>query len=135
MNKCCLSGNVASSLELRYTNTTGKPVVNFSLAIREYYANKDNPPVFIDITVWDKLAIACNDNIHKGDRINVCGHLRTQSYLNQQQVKITRHYIEADSVEFDPRNIVPTSKNAPIFVEPHIAGMENTAAGDDDIPF
>lgn len=109
MNTWNGSGNVATAPTLRYTTTSGKAVINFNIAIRENI--KDKETTFVTVTAWDKLAEACNQYVHKGDFIIIKGHLRCKNYTDKENIKRTQHFIEAEQIEFDPRNAAVKSNN------------------------
>ncbi len=104
MNHWCGTGNVSNNIQMRYT-TNGKAVANFDVAINS--RQKDTPAVFLKITVWEKLAEACAKNILKGDKIVIEGKIKSHTYqsVKYPELRITDHYIEAYSIEFDPRNV------------------------------
>ena len=102
MNTWQCTGNVATAPTLRLTTTGGIPVINFNIGIREN--GKDRETTFVTITAWDKLADACNKYVHKGDFLVIKGHLRSRSYVDKDNIKRLQYYIEAEQIEFDPRN-------------------------------
>lgn len=102
MNTWQGTGNVATAPTLRLTTTGGIPVINFNIGIREN--GKDRETTFVTITAWDKLADACNKYVHKGDFLVIKGHLRSRSYVDKDNIKRLQYYIEAEQIEFDPRN-------------------------------
>lgn len=102
MNTWNGTGNVATAPTLRLTTTGGIPVINFNIGIREN--SKDRETTFVTVTAWDKLADACNKYVHKGDFLVIKGHLRSRSYVDKDNIKRLQYYIEAEQIEFDPRN-------------------------------
>lgn len=110
MNHWCGTGNVATDLVMRYT-ASGKAVANFDIALNSY--KKDIPATFIRVTVWDKLAEACGNNIFKGDKIVVEGRIQSNTYSSKKypDLRLNSYYIEAHSIEFDPRNMVKKQGN------------------------
>lgn len=104
MNHWCGTGNVSTEVVMRYTST-GKAVANFDIALNSY--RKDSSATFIKVTVWDKLAEACEKNIFKGDKVAVEGRIQSDTYSSKKypDLRLNSYHIEAYSVEFDPRNM------------------------------
>lgn len=110
MNTWQGTGNVATAPTLRLTTSSGIPVINFNIGIREN--GKDRETTFVNITAWDKLADACNKYVHKGDFLVIKGHLRSRSYVDKDNIKRLQYYIEAEQIEFDPRNTASKTNTA-----------------------
>ena len=77
-----LIGNVTRELELKTTGS-GKPVVNFSLAIND--GKKDDDATFVDVTAWEKTAEIASQYLTKGSQCFVEGRLRTESWEKEGQ--------------------------------------------------
>lgn len=60
INVCTFSGNVTRKPDLKYTNTTNTPVLNFSIACNEQIRNEDgtltDDPNFLDFSVFGNRA-------------------------------------------------------------------------------
>lgn len=98
MNKVILVGRLCQDPEIRYTQS-GKAVANFSLAVSRR-AGQNEQTDFIPIVVWEKLAEICGNNLSKGRRILVEGHLQIRSYEAQDGSKRRVAEVVAQNVEF-----------------------------------
>jgi single-strand DNA-binding protein len=71
-------GRLGADPELRYT-PTGQSVTNFSVATNRKYNKADGEEVkeilWFKVTVWGKLAEACNTCLHKGSQVFIQGRL------------------------------------------------------------
>jgi single-strand DNA-binding protein len=71
-------GNLGKEPELRYT-PSGQPVVSFPVASNRRYTGQNGQNVqgtiWFRVSVWGKQAEACNEHLHKGQRVLVEGHL------------------------------------------------------------
>jgi single-strand DNA-binding protein len=95
MNRVILIGRLGRNPELRST-TTGRPVVNFSLAT-------DTPtdkPDWHQIVVWDKQAEACVKFLSKGHLVGIEGRLNTREWTDDQGVKRWTTEVVAFRVQF-----------------------------------
>jgi single-strand DNA-binding protein len=98
INSVNIIGNITKDLELRYTPSGGKAVVNFTLAVSDRF-NKETTH-FLDVVVWGKLAELCAEYLSKGKKAGVTGRLQTRTYENQEGKKVKVTEINADEVEF-----------------------------------
>lgn len=131
MNTWQGTGNVATAPTLRLT-LSGIPVINFNIGIREN--GKDRETTFVNITAWDKLADACNKYVHKGDFLVIKGHLRSRSYVDKDNIKRLQYYIEAEQIEFDPRNTA-SKTNAAVNSANSSTADENQNQSSESAPF
>lgn len=131
MNTWQGTGNVATAPTLRLTSS-GIPVINFNIGIREN--GKDRETTFVNITAWDKLADACNKYVHKGDFLVIKGHLRSRSYVDKDNIKRLQYYIEAEQIEFDPRNTA-SKTNAAVNSANSSTADENQNQSSESAPF
>ena len=71
-------GRLGADPELRYT-PTGQSVTNFSVATNRKYNKVAGEEVkeilWFKVTVWGKLAEACNTCLHKGSQVFIQGRL------------------------------------------------------------
>lgn len=88
-NLCLFEGNFVADPEIVKVNESN--VVNFVLAVNDYYKNKNgevvDQPSFIKCEAWDSGAEAIYDMFRKGDRIFIESNLRTSHYENKQGEK------------------------------------------------
>jgi single-strand DNA-binding protein len=83
----------------------GKTVCKFSLAITEKSKDKEET-LWMDITVWDKLAENCGKFLSKGKKVFVSGKLKSRTF-EKDGVKHTRYDVTAGQVVF----LSPKSEN------------------------
>jgi single-strand DNA-binding protein len=82
LNQCSFIGHLGRDPELTVTNT-GKPLTKFSLAVDQ---GKDQPPMWLNITTWDKLAELVERYAHKGSLVFVQGRLVLRPYQDKNKV-------------------------------------------------
>lgn len=89
MNRVDLVGRVTRDIELRYTETSKRAVVQFNIAI-DRIANKDEEKKadFPPIVVWNKQAENLAKYCKKGSLISVEGELRTRNYDDKDGKKV-----------------------------------------------
>lgn len=98
VNKAILIGNLGRDPELRYTSS-GKAVVNFSLATNDRRGGEDNTE-WHRITVWDKTAESCAQYLKKGRTVYVEGRIQTREWEDKEGQKRTTTEIVAHTVQF-----------------------------------
>ena len=76
-NSVNLIGNLGTTPDLRYTNTKGTPVCNFSLATNE--VGRETPE-WHRIVVWGKTAETCAKYLSKGRKVHIDGRLQTRRW-------------------------------------------------------
>jgi len=81
-NQCQFIGRLGKDPELQVTSN-GKPVTKFSLAVDQA---KDQPPMWLNVTTWDKLAEFVEQYAHKGALVFVQGRLVQRPYTDKKQV-------------------------------------------------
>lgn len=94
MNKVILTGRLTKDPIIRKT-TTGKSVVNFTLAVERY--GKDAGADFPPCVVWEKPAELLAQYCTKGSKIGIIGHVQTGSYddtATGKKVYTTDIYVE-----------------------------------------
>ena len=102
MNKVVLIGRLTRDPELRYTQA-GKVFATFTLAVdRRFSKQNNNQPTadFIPCMAWDKLAEIVGNNLAKGRRVGVEGHLQTRTYEAQDGSKRSAFDVVVNELEF-----------------------------------
>lgn len=102
MNKVVLIGRLTRDPELRYTQS-GKAFCTFTLAVdRRFSKQNNNQPTadFIPCMAWDKLAEIVGNNLAKGRRVGVEGHLQTRTYEAQDGSKRSAFDVVVNELEF-----------------------------------
>ncbi|MBD2179168.1 single-stranded DNA-binding protein [Pseudanabaena sp. FACHB-1998] len=75
LNKVHLVGRAGRDPEVKYFES-GKVVANFTLAVNRNTSNRDEPPDWFDLEVWDKTAEVAANYVKKGSLIGVSGALK-----------------------------------------------------------
>ena len=95
-NKVTLVGNLTNDVELKEMDNQ-RSVANFGLAINESYKNangeKVDKPVFVDVTVWNRIAELCAVYIGKGSQVLIDGKLQLDQWQaedgsNRQKLRV-----------------------------------------------
>lgn len=107
MNKIILIGRLTRNPELRYSQA-GKAFATFTLAVdRKMWSKKNDGQQqadFIPCMAWDKLAEIVGNNLTKGRRVGVEGHLQTRTYDAKDGSKRSAFDVVLDELEFlDPK--------------------------------
>lgn len=101
-NKVFLIGNLTKDPELRYTGT-GVPIANIRLAISHKYKTSQgelkDEVCYINVVVFGKQAVPCNDYLKKGSPVFIEGRLRSRSWESDGQKKSTIE-VTANRVQF-----------------------------------
>lgn len=97
-NEVRLEGRITAEPELRYT-TSGKPVANFSLAVRREWDDKGEAD-FLPVVAWNKTAEAIAQYVVKGQQLVVSGRMQSRSYETQDGAKRTVIEVVAREVKF-----------------------------------
>lgn len=136
INQVILMGRLTRDPELR-TTTTGKSVVNFSLAVDK--GGQDAGADFFEIVAWEKLAELVAQYLSKGRRCLVQGRL-SQRQWEQDGQKRSRIEVMANDVTFldgPSGNSEGTSAPAsqPTSPEPKADAVVDDEIDLSDIPF
>lgn len=97
MNQVILTGNLASDVDLRYTQSE-KAVANFRLATNDGWG-ENKKANFHTVIVWGKPAELANQYLKKGSKAGVSGRIEYRSY-EHEGVKKWATEIVASQVEF-----------------------------------
>lgn len=136
INQVILMGRLTRDPELR-TTTTGKSVVNFSLAVDK--GGQDAGADFFEIVAWEKLAELIQQYLSKGRRCLVQGRL-SQRQWEQDGQKRSRIEVMANDVTFlDGPNSGSDGAGAPASQPASPASQADAVVDDEidlsDIPF
>jgi single-strand DNA-binding protein len=75
LNKVHLVGRAGRDPEVKYFES-GKVVANFTIAVNRNTSNRDEPPDWFDLEVWDKTAEVAANYVKKGSLIGISGALK-----------------------------------------------------------
>lgn len=150
LKKLMIIGHVGADIKLTDLSNNSL-VVNFSVAVNDYRADRDNPGKFIESTEWFKVAVwgkrkqngktlaeHCKDNLKKGSCVYVEGNLNSEIFESKDGIwkcalKVTaKTVVFLDSKKNEERNVGEkppiTSPWAPEKTTPN-------DPFDDDLPF
>ncbi|MFN9670105.1 MAG: single-stranded DNA-binding protein [Pseudanabaena sp.] len=82
LNKVHLVGHAGRDHEVKYFES-GKLVCNFTLAVNRNTSNRDEPPDWFDLEVWDKTAEIAANYVKKGSLIGVSGALKFDRWTDR----------------------------------------------------
>lgn len=135
MNIVVFSGNIASDIELKYTQS-GIPVTSFNLAVRRPGA-KESVTDFFPIVAWRSTAEFICNHFQKGDGIEVQCIATTRKYEDKNHNRRTATEFVADRVDFGkakkPREPEPQENN--VANEQNYTQEGFTEYDGDDLPF
>lgn len=99
VNRVVLIGRLTRDPELR-TTTTGKNVVEFSIAVNKRIKPQDGQPDadFFRVKAWGQTADYVNNYINKGRLVAVDGRLETRKWTDQNGANRETIEVVADNV-------------------------------------
>lgn len=97
MNKVFLVGNLTAD-PVAKTTTTGKILVNFSIACNDNIQGKEHTN-FFNCVAWNQQANYLSTYVRKGDTLAVDGRLNKRSYVNKEGRNVNITEIVVDSVK------------------------------------
>ncbi len=149
MNKVILLGRLVADPEVRYTQSN-TAMARFKLAVNRQGKPQEGQPTadFLQITAWRHTAEFVGKYFQKGQQVLVEGHLRNNSWTDQQGNKRFSDDIHADQVYFADSKRDRNDNNsfgadsskvsAPSFQEQKPAsgdGFYTLNEDDEDLPF
>ncbi len=105
MNQVTLLGRLTKESEIRETNT-GAKVLNNCIAIQRPYKNAEGEQVtdFVDITLWNNVAINMEKYCSKGDMVAIKGRLET-NFKEKEDGKLSKNLnVVVEKVTFLEKN-------------------------------
>ena len=101
MNSVIINGRITKDPEVHYTNNTNSAYIQFSIAVRKDFKNKDGQydTIFVDCAAFSSTAQYIGNYVHKGDMLLVKGRLGIQSYQDKDGKTRTFTNIEVEQVE------------------------------------
>lgn len=106
LNQCTFIGRLGKDPVLEVT-TTGKPYSKFSLAVDQ---GKDQPPMWLNIITWEKLAETVAMYAHKGMQVFVQGKLVLRTYKDKNNSE--RIEVDLEATNNPHRNQLESSLQA-----------------------
>ena len=101
MNSVIINGRITKDPEVHYTNNTNSAYIQFSIAVRKDFKNKDGQydTIFVDCAAFSATAQYIGNYVHKGDMLLVKGRLGIQAYTDKDGKTRTFTNIEVEQVE------------------------------------
>lgn len=101
MNSVIINGRITKDPEVHYTNNTNSAYIQFSIAVRKDFKNKDGQyeTIFVDCAAFSATAQYIGNYVHKGDMLIVKGRLGIQAYQDKEGKTRTYTNIEVEQVE------------------------------------
>lgn len=126
MNRICLTGNIVKDIKVEYTKN-GKNYIQNTIAVRKDKKDEEGNYLsdFIDFVTFEKKADYLNTYSKKGDKIEIEGKLRVDTWKDDNGQYHTRSYVVCDKI-----NIL-TSR----IKEPNIIDGKTPIITEDMLPF
>ena len=126
MNRICITGNMVKDVEIKYTKN-GKSYVENTIAVRKEKKDEEGKyeSDFIDFVVFEKKADYLGNYAKKGDKIEIEGKLRVDTWKDEEAKSHKRTYVVGDKI-----NILTSRPK-----EPNVIDGVTPIVTDDDLPF
>ena len=100
MNVICITGNICKDVEIKYTKNN-KGFVENTLGVSKEKKKEDGTKGsdFIDFVAFEKKADYLGNYAKKGDKLEINGKLRVDTWQDDKGEYKTRTYVVADSVK------------------------------------
>ena len=131
MNNVSLMGRIGQELELK-TTTTGKSVLSFPLAVKNFSSDKNNNTDWIDCVAWGKQAEFINSYFAKGNLIAVTGRLSTRWWEDKNGNKHKETEVVVLSTDFTGEKPVADRNTNDV---QRGSGTPYEVSADNDLPF
>lgn len=125
-NSCHFIGRLGKDPDFNVT-PVGKPVAKFSLAVDQGKDNqgKNNPPMWLNVVAWEKLAEIVEKYAVKGSQVFVSGRLQVRAYDDKNGVKRQSIDLIASTVQLlDKRETSTNRSTSHDDFEPFLDGDE-----------
>ena len=117
-NMVTLNGGAGGAPELRKT-TSGRDVANFSVATQPSSSRKDpntgewldKPSTWHRIVAWGPTALYVHNNLKKGSRVQLCGHIVNRKWTKKVKVGSKTVDVEMESSEIHVDQISITNRD------------------------
>ena len=100
MNTIALTGNVCREIQVKYTKNNKSYVENTIGVAKDKKDSEGNyESDFIDFVAFEKKGDYLGNYAKKGDKIEITGKLRVDTWENEQGERKQRTYVVADTVK------------------------------------
>lgn len=105
LNRVIVTGRLTRDIELKELKEDMK-VAKFTLAL-DIYSKKEKETLFIDVNIWNNVALRCAAVLKKGSHVLVEGKLKMEKWVEKDTAKErTKIIITGDNVIFlDPKEL------------------------------
>lgn len=126
MNRICLTGNMVKDIKVEYTKN-GKSYVQNTIAVKKDKKDENGNYLsdFIDFVAFEKKSDYLNNYAKKGDKIEIEGKLRVDTWQDEEGKYHNRHYIVCDKIA------ILTSRHKDV----NLINDVTPIITDDDLPF
>lgn len=135
-NKVILVGNLTRDPEMRYT-PSGTAVCEFGLAVNETHKNaageKVEETVFVDVTLWQRLAEVAAEYLTKGSSVLLEGRLKLDTWEAKDGTGRSKLKVIGNSFQMLGKKGENGGKVKPPEAQP--VNEASPPEGDEDIPF
>lgn len=98
-NHVTMTGNLCADPELRYTQG-GSAVAFFAIAVNRTIQDGKQETLFIDVSVWGKMAETVSRYLSKGAHVLVDGYLRQENWQTKQGENRKTIKLVATTIQF-----------------------------------
>ena len=134
MNNINLIGRVATDIIKNHIEMYNKDVISFALAFSDRVRKSDGekPTHFIDCEAWADVATRIYENVRKGDKIAISGHIEQAKYTRKDGSKASKIKVVISTCEYLSPKHTPVDENQ-IINDEILEDTENLE--DDKLPF
>jgi len=83
LNKVNLVGHAGRDPEVKYFEDSNRAVCNLTLAVSRNTSNRDEPPDWFELEIWDKTAEIAKSYVRKGSLIGISGSLKFNRWTDR----------------------------------------------------
>ena len=99
INQLTVTGHLGRDPEMNYT-TAGKAVCKMNVAVDQ---GKDQKPIWVRVTCWEKVAERISEQAHKGDEVYIQGRFQVRTYQDKTGVERQSIEVTASTVQLTQR--------------------------------
>lgn len=135
VNKAIIIGNLGKDPEVRYLDN-GTAVANFSVATSETYKDKNSGEKVTNtewhnVTLWRGLAEVAEKYLKKGNKVYICGKIKTRSWEDKEgNTRYTTEIIGDELTMLGSRETTTQQSQAP-----RVETQTDQGSQEDDLPF
>ena len=139
MNKVIFLGRSGKDPEIRYAQSSGNAVANFSLAVDRRFKRDGEPDAdWFNCVAFSKTAEFCEKYLHRGSKVLLDGEVQNNNYEDKNGTKHYSVQIIVNQIEFAESKSSQTNNDTtePEANAPADDGFMNIPDGvDEELPF